>query len=129
VIVAAHVASGAAGGALVRSRLWAVALGAVLHALEDAIPHRDFPSRRFEVASGLAGIAALAWRRGLLDQSTLGAVACAMPDLEHVLPLPRPGGRKLFPSHRIEGWHRAGGVRAGTQLAAAAAILALLLRD
>jgi len=128
VIVAAHVATGAAGGALVRSRLAAVALGAGLHAMGDAIPHQDFPSRRFEVCSGIAGLAALAWRRGLLDPATLGAAACAAPDLEHVLPFPRPAGRKLFPSHRVEGWHRSGGIPAWAQLAAAGVLLAFVLR-
>jgi len=128
VIVSAHVATGAAGGALVRSRPAAVVLGAALHAVGDAIPHRDIPSRRFEVCSGVAGLAALAWRRGLLDPTTLGAAACAAPDLEHVLPFPRPGGRKLFPTHRVEGWHRSGGIPAWAQLAGAGVILALVLR-
>ena len=127
-IVAAHVATGAAGGALVRSRLAAVVLGAGLHAMGDAIPHQDFPSRRFEVCSGIAGLAALAWRRGLLHPATLGAAACAAPDLEHVLPFPRPAGRKLFPSHRVEGWHRSGGIPAWAQLAGAGVLLAFVLR-
>ena len=127
-IVSAHVATGAAGGALLRSRVGAVALGAVLHGVGDAIPHRDIPSRRFEICSGLAALAALAWTRGLLDPATLGGAACAAPDLEHVLPFPRPGGRKLFPSHRVEGWHRSGGIPAWAQLAGAGAILALVLR-
>ena len=127
-IVSAHVATGAAGGVVVGSRLAAVVLGAGLHALGDAIPHRDIPSRRFEVCSGVVGLAALAWKRGLLDPATLGAAACAAPDLEHVLPFPRPGGRKLFPTHRVEGWHRSGGIPAWAQLAGAGAILALVLR-
>jgi hypothetical protein len=127
-IVSAHVATGAAAGALVRSRLAAVVIGAGLHGLGDAIPHRDIPSRRFEVYSGVVGLAALAWRRGLLDPATLGAAACAAPDLEHVLPLPQPGGRKLYPTHRVEGWHRSGGIPAWAQLAAAGVILAVVLR-
>jgi len=81
-IVSAHVATGAAGGALLRSRVGAVVLGAVLHGVGDAIPHRDIPSRRFEV----------------------------------------------FPSHRVEGWHRSGGIPAWAQLAGAGGILALVLR-
>lgn len=128
-IVSAHVASGAAGGLLVRSRLAAAALGVSLHALGDAIPHQDIPSRRFEVCSGVVGLAALAWRRGLLDPVTLGAAACAAPDLEHVLPLPRPGGRKLFPTHRVEGWHRSGGIPAWAQLAAAGVVIAAVARS
>jgi hypothetical protein len=46
----------------------------------------------------------------------VGAVGASVPDVEHVLPLPRPGGRKLFPSHRVRGWHRAGGIPASVQL-------------
>ncbi|MDX6509887.1 MAG: hypothetical protein QOG81_1639, partial [Gaiellaceae bacterium] len=50
-------------------------------------------------------------------------------DLEHVLPFPRPGGRKLFPTHRVAGWHRSGGIPTWAQLAGAGVILALVLRD
>ena len=128
-IVSAHVASGAAGGLLVGSRLTAVALGVGLHALGDAIPHQDIPSRRFEVCSGVVGLATLAWTRGPLHPATIGAAACAAPDLEHVLPLPRPGGRKLFPTHRVEGWHRAGGIPAWAQLAAAVVVIAAAARS
>lgn len=126
-IVSLHVATGAALGALTNSRAAALLGGPVLHAVGDAVPHQDFPSRRFEVCSGLAGLGMLAWRRGLLDPATLGAAASAAPDLEHVLPLPRPGGRDLFPSHRVEGWHRAGGIPAWVQLVAAAGLLAFVL--
>jgi len=52
-IVSLHVATGAAAGALTRSRLAAAVLGPVLHAAGDAIPHHDIPSRRFEIASGV----------------------------------------------------------------------------
>ncbi len=121
-----HVASGAALGAASRSRARAAALGLALHAVEDAVPHRDFPSRRFELLSGLALLGVLAWRRGPLDPAVVGGAACAAPDLEHVLPLPRPGGRALFPSHRVAGWHRAGGIPAPAQLVAALAIVAAL---
>ncbi|MGH2996535.1 MAG: hypothetical protein ACRDM9_09480, partial [Gaiellaceae bacterium] len=93
----------------------------------DVMPHRDFPSRRFEIATGTVGILALAAARGPLHPITVGAVAASLPDVEHVLPLPRPGGRKLFPSHRFEGWHREGGVSAPVQLAAATLILAVLV--
>lgn len=126
-IVSLHVATGAAGGALTRSRPAAIALGLLMHALGDRMPHQDIDSRRFEVRSGIACVLALAARHGPLSPVTLGALASSAPDVEHVFRLPRPGGRKLFPSHRIPGWHRAGGVPAWAQLVAAGAILGAVL--
>ena len=126
-IVSLHVASGAAGGALTRSRPGAIALGLVLHALGDTIPHHDIESRRFEIWSGVVCALALAMRYGPLSPITIGALASSAPDIEHVLPLPRPGGRSLFPSHRFAGWHREGGVPAWAQLFAAGAIVGYLL--
>lgn len=119
VIVAAHVASGAVVGALAPSRRAAIALALASHALADRVPHRDIASRRFELACGAAAVLVLAALEGPLARTTLGAVAAAAPDLEHVVRLPRPGGRKLFPSHRVRGWHRAGGVSAAVQIVAA----------
>jgi hypothetical protein len=106
VIVALHVATGAAAGAASRSRLAALLLGPVLHLAGDRVPHEDIRSRRFEIGSGVAAILLLAMRRGPLDPATLGAAASSAPDLEHVLPFLRPGGRKLF--HGRHGWHRSG---------------------
>lgn len=123
-----HVAAGAAAGALAGSRGRAIAVGLALHGVQDAIPHVDIPSRRFETASGVTLLAVLAVRRGLFDPATLGGAACAAPDLEHVLPFPRPGGRELYPSHRREGWHQEGGFPVWAQLAAAGVIVALLVR-
>ena len=127
-IVAMHVAAGAAVGALTGSRGGAVVAGLVLHGLQDAVPHEDIPSHELETTSGVFLLIALALRRGPLDPAVLGAAACASPDLEHVLPLPRPGGRELYPSHRVEGWHREGGVPAWAQVIAAGVIVALLTR-
>jgi hypothetical protein len=127
-IVSLHVATGAAGGALVRSRPAAVALGFVLHLVGDVIPHDDIPSPRFEMWSGLAGLALLAVARGPLDPATVGAAAASSPDLEHALRLPRPGGRKLFPSHRIPALHQAGGLPTWLQLLAAGVLLGRLVR-
>ena len=126
-IVSLHVASGAAAGALVRSRGTAALVGAALHALGDRIPHQDIASHWFETVSGAAGLAAVAIVRGPFDPATVGAAASSAPDLEHVFPFPRPGGRKLFPSHRVSGWHRAGGISASAQLLLAGALLGAVL--
>jgi hypothetical protein len=123
VIVALHVATGAAAGAASGSRLAALLLGPLLHVAGDRLPHRDIQSRRYEIGSGLAGLLFLAARRGPLDPATLGAAASSAPDLEHVLPPLRPRGRKLFHDH---GWHRSGPFPASLQLLLATAILAAL---
>ena len=122
-----HVATGAVGGVLTGSPVASAVLGPVLHFVGDRIPHEDIASRRFEVVSGVAGVLALAAVRGPFDPATIGAVTSAAPDVEHVLPLPRPGGRKLFPSHRIPGWHRPGGVSARIQLVVAGLLLGSVL--
>ena len=124
-----HVATGAVGGLLAGSRAGAVLVGPILHLIGDRMPHEDIASRRFEIASGVGGVLALALVRGPLDPATVGAVAAAAPDLEHVVRLPRPGGRKLFPSHRVSGWHRIGGVPASAQLLIAGALLGAVLRS
>ena len=126
-IVSLHVASGAAVGAAARSRGAAVALGLLAHLAGDRIPHRDIPSRRFELRSGVVLLLLVALRRGALDAATIGAAAASAPDIEHVLRLPRPGGRKLFPSHRFHGWHRAGGLPSWLQLLAAGILVGGLI--
>jgi hypothetical protein len=95
----------------------------VLHALGDRVPHHDIPSRRFEIRSGLVLLGLVAVVRGPLSPAAIGAAAASAPDVEHVLRLPRPGGRKLFPSHRVRGWHRTGGLPAWVQLVAAGALV------
>jgi hypothetical protein len=92
------------------------------------MPHHDIRSRRFEIGSGLALLALIAAVRGPFDSAVVGACAASAPDLEHVLPLPGLRGRKLFPSHRIRGWHRSGGLPAWLQLVAAGATVGALLR-
>ena len=126
-IVSLHLATGAAAGALLGSRRAALAAGPLLHLAGDLMPHWDIASRRFEKASGVACLLALAASRGPFDPATVGAAAAEAPDLEHVFRLPRPGGRKLFPSHRFHGWHRPGGVPAWAQLLAAGLLLGLVL--
>lgn len=126
-IVSLHVATGGAAGAIAGSRLGAVVLGPVMHALGDLTPHKDIPSTTFEAASGAVGVALLARRYGALHPVTIGAVAASIPDLEHVLRPARPGRRKIFPTHRFERLHRRGGLPTWVQLAGAAVILGVLL--
>jgi hypothetical protein len=126
VIVSLHVATGAALGALTRSRVAALALGPPLHLACDRVPHQDIEDRAFEIRSGLFALALVALSRGPLDPATLGACAACAPDLEHIFPRLRPRGRKLF--HGRVGWHRSGRLRADVQLAAAGLIVGLLLR-
>jgi len=123
VIVSLHVAVGGAAGALLGSRPLALLLGPPLHVAGDGIPHEDIPDRSFELASGLLALALLAARRGPADPAVLGAATCALPDLEHVAPRLRPGGRKLF--HR-RGQH-GGGLSADTQLLLAGVTVGWLL--
>jgi hypothetical protein len=127
VIVSLHIATGALGGAIVRSPVAAAALGPVLHFLGDRVPHEDIASRRFEIGCGVVGVLALALARGPLDGATIGAATASAPDIEHAVRLPRPGGRKLFPSHRIPGWHRPGGLTAELQLLLAGALFGAVL--
>jgi hypothetical protein len=126
-IVSLHLATGAVGGALVRSPWAAAAVGPLLHFLGDRVPHEDIDSKEFELRCGVLGSLALALVRGPFDPATVGAVTSIAPDLEHVIRLPRPGGRKLFPSHRIPGWHRPGGLTVETQLLIAGALLGSVL--
>ena len=124
-IVSLHVATGAAVGSLAGSRVRALLLGPPTHLLGDRLPHQDIASRRFEIASGVACLGLLALRRGPFDAATLGGFAASAPDLEHVFPAFRPGGRKLF--HRRLGWHRAGPFPANAQLLLAGAIVGVLI--
>ena len=56
-IVTLHVATGAAAGALVRSRSVALPLGFLLHLAGDITPHQDIPWPNFELWSGVAALA------------------------------------------------------------------------
>jgi hypothetical protein len=125
VIVSLHVATGAAAGAASASRVGALVLGPILHLAGDRVPHRDIRSQRFEIGSGLFCLILLVGKRGPLDPATIGAVASASPDLEHIFPLLRPQGRKLF--HGRRGWHRSGRLSAQVQLLLAGAIVGALI--
>ena len=126
-IVSLHVTTGAAAGALLGSRQRAAVAGPLLHAALDVIPHEDIDSVRFELASPLALIALLTARKGPSDPAVIGAISSSAPDLEHILPLPRLGGRKLFPTHRSRGPHRRAGVPVWLQLVLTGMIAAVLL--
>jgi hypothetical protein len=123
-IVALHVATGAAAGAASRSRPMALLIGPVLHLTGDRLPHEDLRSQSFDIGSGLVSILLLAARRGPFDPATLGAAASCAPDLEHFVPFLRPGGKKLFHRH---GWHRSGRFPVTLQLLLAGAILGALI--
>ena len=125
-IVLVHVATGGLAGAASGSRARAVLLGPLLHAVFDAIPHEDIPSKRFETASGVAAVLLLARRRGI-DAATVGAVARRRPT-SSTSSRSRAGGRQLFPTHR---WARPvpfRGVPAWLQLAVAVPVVAALAR-
>lgn len=123
-IVSLHVATGAAAGALVRSRTLALLLGPAMHVAGDHVPHEDIDSESFEIGSGIVALGVLAARRGPFDPAVLGGAAASLPDLEHLVPWLRPRGEMLF--HRGGGRH-GGGLPAGTQLALAGALVGLLL--
>jgi hypothetical protein len=123
-IVSLHVATGAAMGAVVRSRWLALLLGPPLHLAADRVPHEDIPDRSFEFSSGVLALGLLAAARGPLDPAVLGGALAAMPDLEHLTPWLRPGGEKIF--HRGSGRHGAG-ISIETQLLLAGTIIGLLL--
>ena len=123
-IVSLHVATGAAMGAVVRSRGLALLLGPPLHLAADRVPHEDIPDRSFEIGSGLAALGLLAARRGLFDPAVLGGAAASMPDLEHLVPWLRPRGQKIF--HRGGGRHGVG-MSVEKQLLLAGTVVGLLL--
>jgi hypothetical protein len=95
------------------------------HRARQHLPHQDIGSPRFEIASGLVCLVLLAGKRGPLDPATLGAAASSAPDLEHVVPLLRPRGNKLF--HGRHGWHRSGRFPTHVQLLLAGVIVGALI--
>jgi hypothetical protein len=124
-IVSLHVATGAAVGAVLRSRVQVLLLGPALHLAGDRVPHQDIASRRFEITSGLAAVALVAARRGPVSPATVGAVAASVPDLEHIYPWLRPRGKKVF--HGSRGWHHSGAFPAGLQLLIAGVMLGFVI--
>ncbi len=127
-IVAFHVAAGAATGALSGSRVAAVALGPLLHVASDRVPHRHPASAPGECLAGVFALGLVAGGCGASSAATLGAFAGALPDLEHVVPVLRVRGAKVF--HRFPGGdrHDGTGVSAPAQMLLALLLLAPLLR-
>jgi DNA-binding transcriptional LysR family regulator len=98
----------------VRSRTAAALLGIPLHLAGDRVPHRHIADRRVEIGSALLIVGLVAKRRGITDKATIGALTACLPDVEHIIRLPRPGGSKLF--HERRGWHREGRLSPRVQL-------------
>jgi len=98
------------------ARAGSAAARLLLHIAGDWIPHEDIPDRAFEIGSGIGGVPAF-FSGAVRDHSIPrhGALAASCPTRTR-LRFPRPGGRKVFPSHRLRGWHRSGGVSAPVQL-------------
>lgn len=117
-IVALHVATGAATGALTGSDRAAAVLGLPLHLASDRVPHRH-PHWLIDSLAGAAALAYVIERRGLSDPATIGALAAVAPDLKHVWPRPqsRPRARR-----------KPRGLLVSVQLAVAALLLAPLGR-
>jgi hypothetical protein len=129
-MLAAHVSAGALAGRCARGPGRAVALGMVTHAALDLVPHEDAFGERTEIAVTAALVTFVAAISR--DVNTVaGAIGGALPDLEHVLPVPGLGGRPVFPTHVSSRLHGALPLRfrAGStaQLGLAAVLLAAAL--
>ena len=61
-IVSLHIATGALGGALVRSPIAAAALGPILHFYGDRVPHEDIDFEALRIGSGSPASLALRTR-------------------------------------------------------------------
>ena len=128
VILAVHVPAGALAGRWAGSGPAAFGWGVVSHAALDLVPHEDPFGERAEIGwtAGMLALVAILTRRD--PRSLAGAVGGALPDLEHLMPRVRHGGRALFPTHA---WGRLHGslptrleLGGGAQLAVAAAMTA-----
>lgn len=101
----AHVGSGAVAGAGFRAPLHAAIAGVIVHGLLDAAPHGEMEDEQWELASTALGLGLLLARFGARSPVFWGAVGSVLPDVEIVVPAPRPGGRRLFPTHRYDVLH------------------------
>jgi hypothetical protein len=124
-MVALHAATGAATGALTRSKIAAIVAGPLLHIAGDRVPHRHPAHPGWEYLAGVLALGMLAERRGVLDTATVGAASAVLPDLEHLIPGMRGG--KVFHSRPGRDRREARGLSTRTQTLLAAVILAPLL--
>jgi hypothetical protein len=128
VILAVHVPAGALAGRWAGSVPAAFGWGVLSHAALDLFPHEDPFGERAELAMTAAMLALVAALTRLDARSLAGAVGGSLPDLEHLMPWVRRGGRALFPTHA---WARLHGslptrleLGGGAQLAMAGALTA-----
>ncbi|HEX21643.1 MAG TPA: hypothetical protein ENH19_03200 [Actinobacteria bacterium] len=100
-----HIAVGALLGSRSRSRLSALAMGAISHPLLDTIPHYDFKNKIFSAGDFIIGLALLNLLVDDRDNSKiiLGALGGGAPDIEgglvyfHLISKRRAYFHKLFP--------------------------------
>jgi hypothetical protein len=88
-----HVATGAAGGSLVGSRLGTVLLGLLLHLAGDRMPDEDIADRRFEIGSGIGCVLLLAAVRDLACRGLVMSGLPGLPMEATVCPEGGPGPR------------------------------------
>lgn len=126
----AHVATGALAGRGRTGLFDALVAGLVTHAAIDLVPHGEVHDDEFELASGLAGVLALAARYGWRSPVTIGALGGVLPDMEH---LPRKLGIRStprFPTHRwavLHGWeHKPLAIPAWVQAVVGGAVIGAL---
>lgn len=132
-ILAVHIPVGALAGRWTRKAPAAFGCGVLSHAALDVIPHTDPFGERAEIAWTAAMLGLVAAVTRLDGRALAGAVGGALPDLEHLMPWVRKGGRTVFPTHHAS-WRLHGSLPtrfelgAAAQLALAAAATARLAR-
>jgi hypothetical protein len=103
VILAVHIPAGALAGRWARSGPAAFGWGVLSHAALDLVPHKDPFGERAEIGMTAAMLALVATLTHLDARTLAGAVGGALPDLEHLMPWVRRGGRTVFPTHHASG--------------------------
>jgi hypothetical protein len=130
VILAVHIPAGALAGRRARKGPAAFGWGVLSHAALDLIPHKDPFGERAEIAMTAAMLALVAALTRLDGRALAGAIGGALPDLEHLMPWVRQGGRAVFPTHSSARLHGSLPTRVelggAAQLAIAAALMARL---